>query len=107
MHDTNLQKHWVYRVVAYVIDAVLIAIPFFIFGFFIGFFLRLFNIFWWGAYGVCLWLYSAITESAGGRTLGKALLSLKAEGKNGHLGLPSALIRNVSKIFPPLLFLDW
>ncbi|MEM3738447.1 MAG: RDD family protein [Thermoplasmata archaeon] len=107
VHDVQLQKHWAYRFVAFVIDAVLIAIPFFIFGLFVGVFLKFFNFFWWAGYGVCLWLYSAITEHAGGRTLGKAMLGLKTEGKKGNLDMATALIRNVSKIFVPLLFLDW
>jgi len=106
-HDVNLQKHWLYRFVAFVIDAVLIAIPFWLFGIFIGFFLKFFSFFWWAGYGLCLWLYSAVTEGAGGRTLGKALLSLKTEGKKGGLDMAEALIRNVSKVFLLFLFLDW
>ncbi|MEM3445421.1 MAG: RDD family protein [Thermoplasmata archaeon] len=108
VNDVNLQRHWVYRVVAFVIDAFLVLIPFLIFGLFLHLlFPKLFNFFWWAAYGACLWLYSALLEHASGRTIGKALLSLRAEGKKGKLDFATALIRNLSKIFPVLLFLDW
>jgi len=106
-HDKLLQRHWLHRVVAFVIDFIIISIPFFIFGFFIGYFLKFFSWLWWGGFGLCLWLYSAITEQAGGRTLGKAMLALRVYSKKGNLDFASALIRNISKVFLPLLFLDW
>lgn len=125
MDDKSVQNHWARRVIAIIIDAILvsvvlgviavvIAIPF------------LFNFLsgttptfpaWWGAWwggwwgiglvGIILFLYFFLAEGVYGRTLGKEIMGLRVERVDGKpVDFRSSLIRNISKLYFVLLIID-
>jgi uncharacterized RDD family membrane protein YckC len=61
---------------------------------------------WWFAGGI-LFLYASFFDVSIGGTLGKMIMSLKAVSTTGQMTLAQAFMRNVSKVFAPLLLLDW
>jgi len=101
--DKALQEHWLRRFVAIVIDTLLIYAP-------ISILFQLLGMSWlfpWWWAGAFLFLYAALFDSVIGGTVGKRLLRLKVVSLTGQLSMPQALTRNVSKVFTPLLLLDW
>jgi uncharacterized RDD family membrane protein YckC len=110
-------NNWIYRLIAYVIDSIIIGIvswvilfavtlaivftDFFFFGFaYYGIFLAII--------GVLYLLYYTILDSAWGGTIGKRILGLSVQTVNGtRLSIDKSFIRNISKIFWLFLFLDW
>ncbi len=120
--DTRTQEHWMKRVVAYVIDwvvvsvatAILALIAFMIFrislsSFGTGFFFPLagpaFGIL--GISAILFLLYFTMAEGTYQKTIGKSLLGLHVVTLDGKpVNLEKALIRNVSKIYWPFLLLD-
>ena len=103
--DKALQEHWLRRFVAIVIDSVIVWIPFWLLGWIVN--LGLFSFWFIGTSGVLFFLYCALFEYLIGGTLGKMLMRLKVVGISGKLDIAQALMRNISKIFWPLLLLDW
>lgn len=108
-HNKPLQKHWVKRVIAYIIDLILVSILVWVI--FLPFqFLRpagftyLYLPF---TAGIVQVFYSAFLEYVNRQTIGKMVLDLEVEGMMGGLDLHEALIRNISKIHGLLLLLDW
>ena len=114
--DQKAQEYWVERLVAFVIDAVivfivlvvltaLIAIP----ALFTGgwaFFGAVFGgvAFLWGLIFV---LYFTVMESSGGASIGKRTFHLKVVSKtNANPTFGEAFVRNLSKIYWLLLLLD-
>jgi len=117
--------HWIYRLIALIIDSI----PSVIIGYIIYFALlpvlftsttifgvTYLNVPWWAGvfllpflYGIILVLYSAIFEvSWGGMTVGKKLLGLQVQTTSGgKVTFDKALLRNISKIYWLFLFLDW
>lgn len=96
--------HWILRLVAYIIDGLIFAVIAFVVGFIIpwGF---IFVIFLWG---LLLVLYFAILDVYWGASIGKRLLGIHVQTINGgKVPFDKAFIRNISKIFPPFLVLDW
>ena len=112
--DSGAQSYWVSRVIAYIVDGILVAIPSFIIGFILAFFIAFgfgFYGFIFGGFtflfGLLFILYFAFTESMWGASFGKRFLKLKVVNKNGATPtFMEAFIRNVSKIFFLLLILD-
>ena len=104
--DKRLQEHWLRRLVAFIIDAIIVAIIVWILTFFI--IIRGFAWFfgWSFISGVFLLLYSSILEALRGATLGKELLKLRAMNRQGNMDIGKALMRNISKIFWLILLLD-
>ncbi len=104
-HNAALQEHWIRRFIAFIIDVVILLVVLFILS-------LIFYVFSWPWYlsgllfGVLWWVYSFVFEGAIGGTIGKKLVSLHVVATDGMMDLPRALIRNVSKIFPPLLLID-
>lgn len=102
--DSVLQEHWLKRVVALIIDSIIvsiIAVPLVFFGA-LGFgFIASFISF------AIYFLYSALLEAAMGATLGKKIMGLKVVSLAGPLGFEKAFIRNISKVWGLLLFIDW
>ncbi|MFQ6128320.1 MAG: RDD family protein [Thermoplasmata archaeon] len=100
-----LQDHWLRRLVAIIIDAIIVSIAVFILGIFLWFF----GWFAWGwlGGGFLLFLYSIVLETAMGATIGKKIMSLKVVGVQEQLNPPMVLVRNVSKIVGILLIIDW
>ncbi|UCE45430.1 MAG: RDD family protein [Methanobacteriota archaeon] len=101
--DKALQQHWVKRLLAIVIDAVLIYAPIVVFISVLG-----------GRYisagllsGVALFLYSSLFDLSVGGTIGKLILRMKSVAMTGRLSLSQAFMRNVTKVFAPLLLIDW
>ncbi|MCW4003396.1 MAG: RDD family protein [Candidatus Bathyarchaeota archaeon] len=110
--------HWVIRLVALIIDSLIIGIPTAIIWFALTvsafFFASAFFIFY-GAWlilplilGVLLLLYFMILDAYWGATIGKRLLGLHVQMANGgKVPFDKAFIRNISKIYWPFLLLDW
>jgi uncharacterized RDD family membrane protein YckC len=111
--------HWIYRLIAIIIDGIIIAIPTWIINTIITAAL-VFNTanFWyfaWGSWiisllieGVLMLLYFIILEMMWGATLGKRIMGLRVQTVQGQkVPFGKSFIRNVSKIFGPLIILDW
>src|SRR3989337_2528585 len=104
-HNQALQEHWIRRVLAIVIDAIIVSIVYLVITFPLNLF-RVDFLFFPFLWGVLLWLYSTIFEMAIGGTFGKKLVALHVVALDGVMDLPRALIRNVSKIYWLFLLLD-
>ena len=114
--DQKAQDYWFRRLIAYVIDVILVyvplyiifllvAVPFLFIGGF-GFYALFFGsyIFLWG---IIFILYNAFMESTSGQSFGKSFLNLKVVSKSGaNPSFVDAFIRNLSKIYWLLLVLD-
>ena len=117
--------HWIYRLIALIIDSIITGIVGYIIYFAIRgalfttttiFGITYINEPWWSGffllpfiYGIILVLYSTILEvSWGGMTIGKKLLGLQVRTTSGSgLTFDKAFIRNITKIYWLFLFLDW
>jgi uncharacterized RDD family membrane protein YckC len=112
--DPYLQDHWIKRLIAYIIDSIIVgAAAAILFGIalFPVFIVNPFsfvNVFSFPfAMGLLYILYFPIAETVYGATLGKRLMGLRVVTKTG--GKPSfekAFIRNITKIHQVLLLLD-
>ncbi len=106
-NNKALQDHWLRRIVALIIDGIIIGV--------IAFLVSIF--FWilspvgfigWFFVGLLMFLYFIVLEVAIGGTIGKKLLSLEVVStQQGSLSFVPSLIRNVSKIFWVFLLVDW
>ena len=101
-----LQEHWFRRVVALIVDAVII--------FVIGYFVNVqFGIFAWPflawvtVLGMVWVLYAFALEGGIGATIGKRVVHLHVQGIDAPMTAKKALVRNASKINPVVLLLDW
>ena len=106
-HENSLQEHWVKRIIAIVVDSLLVGIVTTILGFLInigGIFSLLNFPFLMGLIYV---LYFTSTELMYGYTLGKKIVNLKVESVDGEkLNFERTFIRNISKIHFIFLILD-
>ena len=112
--------HWLLRLIAYIIDAVIFGIiavilwfvlflPFLVVSAFAGFFAV------WGwvlglpfLIGLLMFLYFLYAEVNWGGTWGKRIVGLKVQTVNGgKISYSQSFIRNISKIHPLFLLLDW
>jgi uncharacterized RDD family membrane protein YckC len=114
--DQKAQEYWVERLVAIIIDfvlvyivlgiiALLVALPAFLTGGlgFLGAVFGTLGVLW----GLLFVLYFAATESSSGASIGKKLLHLKVVTKTGsNPTFGEALVRNFSKIYWLLLLID-
>ena len=114
--DQKAQEYWVERLVAIIVDFVivyvvlgiitfLISIPAFLTGG-LGVFGAVFGVlaFLWGLVFV---LYNAAMETSSGASIGKRIFHLKVTSKTGsNPAFGEAFIRNISKIYWLLLLLD-
>lgn len=112
--------HWISRIIAIIIDSVilyivawllfsLLLVPILFLGasslFWIGYGNWLVLPFISGIFGV---FYFVILEVYWGGTIGKRIMGLGVQMTNGNkVTLEKAFIRNISKIHPILLLLDW
>jgi uncharacterized RDD family membrane protein YckC len=124
--DKNVQNHWARRVIAFVIDAVIVtvalaiiavvvSIPFLISLRFAsttgGAFPAWWNA-WWGVslgglIPLVVFLYFLLAEGLYGRTLGKEIMGLRVQRVDGKpMDLRSSFVRNISKIYWVLLLID-
>lgn len=124
--DSRTQEHWIRRVVAYVIDWIVVTIATAIIYLIVSTLAGMANVIVsgpsianfflpFGAVGAGIFgvdallflLYFALSEGIYHRTLGKSFLGLQVTTTDGsNLDLPKAFIRNVTKIFWLLLLLD-
>ena len=112
--DQHLQEHWIKRVIAFLIDSIIVSIGtaivliLVLFPIFIANPTSFFNIISFPfAMGVLSVLYFIIAENAYGTTIGKQLLGLQVVTKTDKkINLEKAFIRNISKIHGLLLLLD-
>ncbi|NIV44847.1 hypothetical protein GWN49_08260 [Candidatus Bathyarchaeota archaeon] len=111
--DTQLQNHWIRRFIAMVIDAIIAGIAGWILTLIISLPFSLIGVPWgWGfasfiVGGVIWFLYASFSESSMGWTLGKQVVNLKVRTVAGRIpAMDVAFVRNISKIFWPLYFLD-
>jgi uncharacterized RDD family membrane protein YckC len=108
--DDSLQEHWIKRIAAFIIDSIIFWIAsWFIFWFWIS---GLEWYYWYGGwsflYGGLFFLYAAVMEASSmGATLGKHVLKLRVIPITGQMDAGKAVVRNVSKIHPLFLLLDW
>jgi uncharacterized RDD family membrane protein YckC len=111
--------HWIWRIVAYIIDSIIIAIPTYIIWFIItlaviftsGSFIALygFSLLFPFIFGILEVLYFAVLDSAWGATIGKRILGLQVQTVKGG-GKPAigqAFIRDISKIYWIFVLIDW
>ena len=106
-HDDRLQAHWAKRLVALLIDVVIVWAPIYLFMAFIGWMIG----FAWfmGAVviGFVWFLYSAFLEYAMGATVGKMIMGLKVVPTEGRLELYNTMMRNLVKVFGLFLAVDF
>ena len=115
--ESSVQTYWIKRVVAFVIDAVmvyvvlgiiavLLAIPYLLVsgpGVFSAILAGAFSI----VAGVILLLYFTVAETSYGCSIGKRVMALKVVDTRGKApSIDKAFIRNISKIYWLLLLLD-
>ena len=109
--------HWIYRLIAYIIDCIIIGIPAAIIYFFVILALVFSDPFFF-AYGGWLILplllgilqliYFMILDVSWGGTIGKRLMGLQVQTANGgKVPFDKSFIRNITKIYGLFLFLDW
>ena len=110
--DRQLQDHWLRRLIAGIIDSIIISIIVYI----ISVFAALPAVFLGGAFyiagfpfiqGILLFLYAAFLESVYGTTIGKQIMLLRVQTLDGKLpSFERTLIRDVSKIHGLLWLID-
>ncbi|HZW85126.1 MAG TPA: RDD family protein [Nitrososphaerales archaeon] len=113
--DSKAQQYWFQRLIAFVIDAIIVNVVLYIIAIFV--FSALFfggvgyYAFFFGGFtfvsGFLLVLYFPFLESMRGASIGKGFFKLKVVNKGGtNPTFMEAFIRNISKIFWLLLLLD-
>lgn len=104
-HNPALQEHWFRRLLAFVIDAIVVLILFLFLAIPMGF-LR------WSLWltvtfaGLIWFFYSLGLETAFGGTVGKKVFALRVVAIDRNLDLVHVLVRNIPKIFPPFVVID-
>lgn len=104
-HDKSLRTHWKLRAVAFIADALMIFIP-------LPLLLYLFDITDYFTVGLVLsvgfYIFTSITETLTGASVGKKLLGLKVHPMAGESLGGRVCVRNLDRLFwfvlPPLNF---
>ena len=107
LHESSLQQHWVKRIIAILIDSVLVGIATTLLGYLIniGGIFSLLNFPF--VMGLIYVLYFTTTELMYGYTLGKKMVNLKVVSLDDKkLTFERTFIRNISKIHFIFLILD-
>lgn len=117
--DSRLQDHWLRRLIAFIVDSVIVSLAILvIFGIisliliiassFSGISLPFFDFLTFPLYtGIGSVLYFALLEHVYGQTFGKYVMRLKvSDTQNRQLTLGQAFVRNISKIYWIALLLD-
>jgi len=116
MKDSTAQRYWLNRLLALIVDGLIVFIPLLIITVIVAVFVAIsgftpFGVVVGGAVSI-LWyfifiLYNMAMESTYGASFGKRFFHLKVVSRNGtNPNLGEALIRNLSKIYWLLLLLD-
>jgi uncharacterized RDD family membrane protein YckC/ribosomal protein S27AE len=103
--NSALQEHWIRRVIAVIVDAIIVWLVAIVVAIPLALTLDIFR--FPLLFGVLFVVYSAVLETGLGATLGKKLLSLQVVGVGAPLDLAKGFIRNLSKIHILLLVIDW
>ncbi|UCE73448.1 MAG: RDD family protein [Methanomassiliicoccales archaeon] len=108
--NSQLQNHWVKRIVAAIIDGIIMFFIWWIIVIGIAFA----SIFLPGGFlimpffsGILWILYCGFLEGTTGATLGKRVMNLQVVSLEGPMDLGKAFIRNITKIYWLILALDW
>jgi len=117
--DSRLQDHWIRRLVAFIIDSIIvsactlivagtIAIPFIVIALTTGLPQYVFNLFSFPFFvGILSVLYFTLLETYYGSTFGKRIMNLKTTKLDGQKPpLDLAFIRNISKIYWIIVLID-
>lgn len=110
--DRQLQDHWLRRLIAGLIDSIIIGIISSIISMFTALpALLLTGVFLIGAFpflhGILFFLYASFMESTQGTTLGKQIMNLKVTTTEGKMAsLDRTVIRDISKIYWLLWLID-
>jgi uncharacterized RDD family membrane protein YckC len=117
--------NWIYRVIAYIIDTIIIGIPAYIIYWLLllplatttvdyGFGYAYAATAWWATLllplviGILQLFYFIILDVSWGATIGKRIMKLQVQSVNGgKISFDKAFIRNISKIYGLLLLIDW
>lgn len=114
--DSKAQDYWFRRIIAYIVDAIIVYVPLAIISFVV-----LFSYLFVGGFGfygllygtyTFLWafifiLYNVAMETRSGASFGKRFFNLKVVNKSGQNPTASeSFIRNITKIYFLLLLLD-
>ena len=117
--------HWIYRLIAYIIDSIIIGIPAAIIYYTVVIALITPTVTvegftftgavpWWGflvlpfLLGILQFFYFMILDTVWGGTIGKRIMVLQVQTVNaGKVPFDKSLIRNISKIYGLFLLLDW
>ncbi len=97
-HNAALQEHWIRRLFAFLIDAVVV----FVIGLFFSIVIPVFGWVWYASglfFGAIWFVYSMFLEAFWGGTIGKKLMALRVVALDGNLDLVHGILRNVSKVF--------
>src|SRR5438093_6780111 len=106
-HNPALQEHWIRRFIAFVIDAVIVAV--------VGLFVAIPLSFpflgwaWWfsGIFWGGMWfIYSVLLETLFGGTVGKKIVALRVVAIDRNLDVVHTVVRNLPKIFPLIVLVD-
>src|SRR5215471_1992017 len=114
--DRSAQDYWIRRLIAFIVDAIIVFVPLAIItaiaAFFVAFGGFAFYAIFFGGVLSLLWsflfiLYFTFTESMWGASFGKRFFKFKVVSKtNANPTIGEAFIRNLSKIYWLLLLLD-
>lgn len=106
-----LQDHWIKRIVALIIDSIIVWVVAIIFSVILVAGAFAFGSLFLGIgaviYAIIAILYWIIQDAFMGGTVGKKLMGLRVVGTTGQVDIVKAVIRNVTKIHGLLLFIDW
>lgn len=118
-------NNWIYRVIAYIIDSIIIGIPATIIYYLLvlpfatttidyGYGYSYAATAWWASLllplilGIIQLFYFVILDVSWGATIGKRVMKLQVQTVNGgKLDMGKSFVRNISKIYGLFLFLDW
>jgi uncharacterized RDD family membrane protein YckC len=107
VNESSLQEHWIKRIIAIVIDSIIVGIATTMMGYLFNL-AGIFNLLNFPfAMGLTYIIYFTITELTYGYTFGKKIVNLKVVPSDGKkLSLESAFLRNITKIHFVFLILD-
>lgn len=115
----DMATHWILRIVALIIDSIIMGIIAWVIFAFVLFSIFLGGgfLFWFGfgyylvltfGLGILEVIYFTILDVVWGGTLGKRIMGLQVQMvSGGKVPFDKSFIRNISKIWAPFLFLDW
>ncbi len=101
--DKALQEHWLKRFVAILFDFVVVYLPLWLFFDIVGVKYLLVG----SVSGIVLFAYAVVFDLGAGGTPGKLIVHMRAVPLVGRMSMGQALMRNLSKVFPVFLLLDW